>query len=894
MMSGLIGVILFALGLAAAVLILIFILVPVLKGLAWLIGNLFKGIGWFVHHIFSFIFGMIGDTVRSVGALIAMIVLAPLVPINVIIGRWSAAGHFAEAIKRECKVFVLCIYRVVLQRPLKLVLLHGILEGIEQRVPEAMAGAPTSDKPSRRTGTFDGYTIVGSLRGGGSGGKLYIAQPNGSGRTARRELPDRVVIKSFALTEGSSLPQIVRESRALEAARNLGLVLDHSMDEHRFWYVMPYHAGENLGVITRQLHGESGDRGLTPAQLPRAAGYLRDLLSTVHQYHRGGLWHKDIKPENIIINDGRANLVDLGLVTPLRSAMTLTTHGTEYFRDPEMVRMALRGVKVHQVDGAKFDIYAVGAVLYFMLENTFPAHGGLSRFARRSPEALRWVVRRAMADYNKRYESVAMMLADMDTVMQARDPFTVKPADLPSMNGSAVNAADFDLDQDSNFDGAPVGASAGSPRPPINKNNDDGDHGYAVAAGFGAMGPFAKVHRLDFGDGNEAAEQDPANPTKPRRPALRVTNWWTGKYNVDFADSAHGQHPAGPAVAAQVRHASAQGAAVGQRTAREQIRAARTRVREMRNRAASRRNSARAHVRSHAERQPSAGVILTTLIVLGGIAFVAIMIAAGFMRRSNSGDMYVRSSTTTDGTSRIQFADNGPPMIVLSDVHEPDNRDVQVVIREIVEQWRSTGYDVVTDDSVALEEMSGLYANWKNDPNGAADDAIEDAMERYNYYGILHIEQIDHPGFASQGISPNAVWSERRGAKQRRRVEPVATVPAVPMLLINDHPARTDPDVEHRIAELKMQSQQQGYELVINDDLEVVVRRMLPIGSTEPIKELSAALSATLLEKQLGGIVRITARPGQGDAASRLQFERVLVNPTLVLPPQPETATINN
>ena len=54
--------------------------------------------------------------------------------------------------------------------------------------------------------------------------------------------------------------------------------------------------------------------------------------------------------------------------------MTLTTHGTEYFRDPEMVRLALKGVKVHQVDGAKFDIYAVGAVL-FLLEYFFGSRG---------------------------------------------------------------------------------------------------------------------------------------------------------------------------------------------------------------------------------------------------------------------------------------------------------------------------------------------------------------------------------------------------------------------------------------------------------------------------------------------------------------------------------------
>ena len=57
-----------------------------------------------------------------------------------------------------------------------------------------------------------------------------------------------------------------------------------------------------------------------------------------------------------------------------------------------MVRMALRGVKVHQVDGTKFDIYAVGAVLYFVIENTFPAHGGLSTFAKKSPESIRWII----------------------------------------------------------------------------------------------------------------------------------------------------------------------------------------------------------------------------------------------------------------------------------------------------------------------------------------------------------------------------------------------------------------------------------------------------------------------------------------------------------------------
>jgi serine/threonine protein kinase len=140
------------------------------------------------------------------------------------------------------------------------------------------------------------------------------------------------------------------------------------------------------------------------------------------------------------LGDGRAHLVDFGLLTPLRGTMTLTTHGTEYFRDPEMVRMALRGVKVHEVDGARFDVYGAGAVLYAVLENSFPASGGLSPITRACPEALKWVVRRAMTDYARRYPSAAAMLADLRVVQSAARAGTLsslRVTDLPSMRDGA-------------------------------------------------------------------------------------------------------------------------------------------------------------------------------------------------------------------------------------------------------------------------------------------------------------------------------------------------------------------------------------------------------------------------------------------------------------------------
>lgn len=508
---------------ALAVLIFLYILIPLLKGIGWLIGSLFWLIGATIKHIARFVGGMFKDTFRGIGAVPAGVIFTVLAVLNVVIGRWSAAAHYGSNVQHEIKTLFGCLYRVALGHPLRLIGLAPMLEGLEQRVPNAMAEAPGADRPSRRTGTFDGYNIVGSLPGGGSGGKLYIAEPTVEKREALVKsnggCPDRVVIKSFAVADGSSLPQIVRESRALESARKIGLVLEHELSEERFFYVMPYVPGENLGAVTRQMHAESGDVGLSETQMRQALGYIADVLHTLNVYHQGGLWHKDIKPDNIIIHNGRANVVDLGLVTPLRSAMTLTTHGTEYFRDPEMVRMALRGVKVHEVDGAKFDLYAAGAVLFHLIENTFPSHGGLSVISRRCPDSVKWIVRRAMADYNNRYETVQAMLDDVEAVRHAAELSRIKPVDLPSMSrldGDARAAAAQSF-------GATTGAARYAP-------------GAAAVAGAG----FGRSAGLGDMAGRPGSPY--GTPPRGRRgaPRIRVINWWTGACRPEQHDAGSG------------------------------------------------------------------------------------------------------------------------------------------------------------------------------------------------------------------------------------------------------------------------------------------------------------------------------------------------------------------
>jgi serine/threonine protein kinase len=424
----------------ALVVVGVYVAIKLVRGVFWVIGQVLRGIGRFAAHVFEFVASMARDVLRLVGSVLAAAAYLPALGVSVLFVRRSAALHYGRALRDEATRFAGCLYRLAIGNLVRLLCLDAVTEGLEQRVPEVIARAP--GRPSSGPASFPGYRVTGSLPGGGSGARLYLAEPDDERRrqlarasAAGTPVPEKVVIKSFSLAEGSTLPQIVRENRALSAARELGLVLEHELTATRFHYVMPYVPGEDLASETSRLHAASGSGGLRDAELARALALTDDLLSALERFHRGGLWHKDVKPGNVIVSGGRAHLVDFGLITPLASALTLTTHGTEYFRDPEMVRLALKGAKVHEVDGIKFDVYGAGAVLFSLIEGSFPAHGSLSRLTRRCPEALRWVIRRAMADMQQRYASASEMLADLRAVSGAADPFAVRPADLPSLAG---------------------------------------------------------------------------------------------------------------------------------------------------------------------------------------------------------------------------------------------------------------------------------------------------------------------------------------------------------------------------------------------------------------------------------------------------------------------------
>ena len=157
------------------------------------------------------------------------------------------------------------------------------------------------------------------------------------------------------------LERFARECAVLQRLQHPSIVAVDECVQHEgnLFLVMPYLEG---GSLEEKL-AASGGNGMPVADALKLAVQVLDALNYAHQQ---GVIHRDVKPSNILLEQGRAYLSDFGVAHFMSAKGNTPTDsgGTSSYMSPEQIRAS-------ETD-QRSDVYGLGCVLYEMLTGNPP------------------------------------------------------------------------------------------------------------------------------------------------------------------------------------------------------------------------------------------------------------------------------------------------------------------------------------------------------------------------------------------------------------------------------------------------------------------------------------------------------------------------------------------